>query len=854
LLRFWGVFTVDASSTENAQQSFISIAKACGTDPNERAAKSWLSSSDRPWLLLIDNANDTNLEIEKYFPDGEHGLTLITTRNPSVKMHGTIGRRYYHFDRLNDDEANELLLRAADHEPRTPTIMRLALTITRKLGALPLALIHAGNAIRANYCKLSNYLEYYDRNWQMIRHSQGTTGEDEDDSEYMKVYASYEIVFRGLEAIKSQRYRDAVQLLKLISFFHHEHTPFEVLIAAVKHPRLQQEVDAQATKHIDNSWTTFFKLSWRPSLWTKHLQSIGEWLFVKKLLLRYPVVVPTFLRDADLFTTSEDCSVRLRGALHLLTQLSLITHYESSDSYSMHPLVHTWVRERPQMKTQDQAVWCEAALQTLSRCILLPPLNEVVDPNGDLARRMLPHIVSVRNFQQRIEQEFVRNRTMQKGIYSTIYSDTTPWRAMFLAKCAIVYSECGYFVEAEASLRIVVEFNTRLLGVDHPRTERAILAVSDSLWQQCRVNEAADLQEQVLQRNIKALGLDHPRTLNLMFRVGENRRQQGRFAESIELLTNAMYGMKTQLPSTDPEVYHVQERLGITLRVCFRFEDARKHLEQAVDGMKSCVGEKDPRTLVTLEELAITYRELGNILMGSNESLARMYLDMALQQASFVVEQRKKQLGDRQPFTWMAQGTLGRIKAAMGQVDEADEIFSTVLPVAARHFGDDHLVIMCHKTYHAKIMMQQERYREAETLLLDVSQPSKYKTATFTGDHPDRWDALWTLVQCFQKQGKIEASLAKCNVLLEAVRAIQEGKDQTEVSSTFWRMVLDKRAELAAINDANAGQHSTHSTPERLLKSDALLHSTVPALSSGTHIVATHNIRNLRSRGTMNTW
>jgi len=178
------VFTVDASSSTNAQQSFIAIAKACGTDPNVRAAKSWLSSSDRPWLLLIDNADDTNLDIETYFPDGEHGLTLITTRNPSVKMHGTIGKKFYHFDRLNDDEANELLLKAADHrEPRTPTIMQMASAITRKLGALPLALIHAGNALKANYCKLSNYIPYYDRKMQLIRQSRGMSDEEEDDTE-----------------------------------------------------------------------------------------------------------------------------------------------------------------------------------------------------------------------------------------------------------------------------------------------------------------------------------------------------------------------------------------------------------------------------------------------------------------------------------------------------------------------------------------------------------------------------------------------------------------------------------------------------------------------------------------------
>lgn len=83
-----------------------------------RAAKSWLSSSDRPWLLLIDNADDINLEIENYFPDGKYGLTLITIYNSSFRMQGTICQHFYHFEPLDHVEVNDLFLRAANnHEP-----------------------------------------------------------------------------------------------------------------------------------------------------------------------------------------------------------------------------------------------------------------------------------------------------------------------------------------------------------------------------------------------------------------------------------------------------------------------------------------------------------------------------------------------------------------------------------------------------------------------------------------------------------------------------------------------------------------------------------------------------------------
>ncbi|KAL8850930.1 MAG: hypothetical protein Q9221_004130 [Calogaya cf. arnoldii] len=808
--RFWGVFTVDASSLGNAQQSFIAIAKACGTDPNERAAKSWLSSSDRQWLLLIDNADDTILDIASYFPDGEHGLTLITTRNPTVKMHGTIGRRFYHFDKLDDDEANELLLRAADnHEPRTPTLISLASAITTKLGALPLALIHAGNAIKANYCKLSTYISYYERSWQLIRQNQTEAGQEEDDPEYMKVYASYEIVFRGLEAIKLQRYRDAVQLLKLFSFLHYEHIPFDFLLGAVNHPRVQREFDAHGATHFKDQQNASPSLASQPLSWWKYLQSTLESFLMRQFKNQNPVILPSILLDAERSNSSDDFELRLREALHLLVQLSLVTHYESTDSYSMHPLVHTWVRERPQMTVRIQAVWCEAALHTISRCVLLPPLNESVDPRGNLARRLLPHVISVGKNQQKIEREFQINRSKRNLPWPALETRLIPWRALFLAKCALVYSESGNFVEAENCLRIVMKFNQGFLGHNHPRTERVTLAVSDCLWQQCRVNEAAHIHEQLFQTNLRTLGPDHPRTLNLMAKLGDSRRQQGRLAESIELLTRAMAGMRAQLPRTDSATYLVQDQLGNTLRTCYRFEDAKQHQEQAVAGLKLCLGEDNLRTLIAMEELAITYKELGTLHIESNHELGQQYLATAHELAIFVVEQRKQQLGDKQPHTWMAQGTLGRIKAAMGEVDEAERVFSDLSPVAARHLGDSHLGVLSHKNHHSKILIQQKRYDEAENFLVDISRPEKYRTATFTCDHPDRWDALWTLAECYQKQGKIGQSLATCNELMAAVRAIRQGEKQTEISSTFWQMVLAKKTELMSTKDSRTTEHPT---------------------------------------------
>ncbi|CZR65198.1 uncharacterized protein PAC_15098 [Phialocephala subalpina] len=181
---FWGVFTIDASSQETAQQSFETIARLCKIDANERAARSWLSSSERPWLLLVNNADDPKLELEKYLPEGEHGLTIITTRNPSIKTYGTIGQGFYHFSKLDDTEASQLLLKAAEClEAPTPPIVKWAATITTALGCLPLALVHTGAAIKNKYCGWERYLTYYERSWKTIRENQQLSRNGEEEKE-----------------------------------------------------------------------------------------------------------------------------------------------------------------------------------------------------------------------------------------------------------------------------------------------------------------------------------------------------------------------------------------------------------------------------------------------------------------------------------------------------------------------------------------------------------------------------------------------------------------------------------------------------------------------------------------------
>ena len=160
--------------------TFSNIAKLAGLEPNEMAAKNWLTNLVYPWLLLIDNADDREMNLEQHFPAGERGFVLVTTRNPYNRTLGTIGQKFYDFEQeiLDKNESNELLLRAADEPKRTVTVRDAAARIAQRLGYLPLALVQAGKAIFRGMCTCSlwNYLDIYDSSWQRIRRARSLSG------------------------------------------------------------------------------------------------------------------------------------------------------------------------------------------------------------------------------------------------------------------------------------------------------------------------------------------------------------------------------------------------------------------------------------------------------------------------------------------------------------------------------------------------------------------------------------------------------------------------------------------------------------------------------------------------------
>ena len=772
---FWGIFWINAGSNQKAQHDYKRIAKHGRVDESTNAAKSWLSSQRLPWLLVIDNADDAEIPIKDYIPGGKRGNILITTRNPDLKKYGTVAGGFFHFDGLEEDHAKSLLLKTAEvSSPWQSSVMTYAASITKALGYLPLAVVHAGSAIARGLTTLAEYVDYFEETWEILRWKWRLSGYQvvENDPE-KNVFASYDMLYQSLDKQSDQSSRDAIEVLKLFAFLDCNNIRFDFLTHAAKNPwqREQRALEQHNEKSLENlahpapkaarSWAQRFKL-WAFELLSKN-QDYG--------------LLPGVLRDIEASGSFQP--TRLREALLELARRSLLTHRRMNglDIYSMHPLVHKWVRVRPHMRLRERGLWCQAAITILTQCIALPPLGNR-DIERDIRRHLLPHLDSVRERQAEYEVEL---KNEQKKRWISWMLVTTPAmdrkKTLQYAKFSRVYMECARFKDA-ADLQFQVKDHLQsILGMDDQKTQDITLALSNTLWLLSRFNEALELQQGVLDSYIKTLGKDHLKTLKLMDLLGRSQSSRGRIKEALRLHETAIQGLRKYLPSDDAVVlsrdhpaiadyFRALTNLAYIHQRYFRYQKARDTYTIAIEGLIKALGPKDDDTLFAMEGQAMANLEIG----GDSVHLAR---DTMIE----VVKQRHENAGPENGYTLWSILLLSRVKTALGQGQEAEKDMRGAIETATSIYGGKHFAVLAARAHLANTLIQIQRYSDAEKILQDVMDPANYKTgAREEGDHPDRLQAMWFAVECYTIQGKFEEGIRRCEEIADTLQAFGGGQ------------------------------------------------------------------------------
>src|ERR1700743_736485 len=101
---------IDTSTRETIAVSFTRIAVKMKIGDTAEAAIQRFTAKPEEWLLLFDNADEPSIDLNKFFPQCNHGNIIITTRNPGLCVYAGADT---HVDNMEESDAVLLLLKGA---------------------------------------------------------------------------------------------------------------------------------------------------------------------------------------------------------------------------------------------------------------------------------------------------------------------------------------------------------------------------------------------------------------------------------------------------------------------------------------------------------------------------------------------------------------------------------------------------------------------------------------------------------------------------------------------------------------------------------------------------------------------
>lgn len=346
--QFWGVFFIDGSSRAAALRSYIEIARVARAKHTQDAVVSWLTSQVLPWLLIIDNAGDA-LTLASLLPTSENGCVLITKRDDFQKYGSTSGDAFLRLPPLGEEEAVDLILKAAQKPTPGPEKVRQeARRTAQATGYLPLALVMAGKMIRYDIYSWVDYIfSHQYHKYIMAKHHHGPhniwkaliSGHDIDR---FNLFATFETSYRRLEIEQRQSSKDACELLlKLFAYSDSRRISLNRLITAA----LEFEVLAKG----GNGFRT-------PSVSVTDLITVSDILTI----LGKPGGLPEAMKNhkhLDPHIFRENVRTRLSKAMETLLSYSLIIRDDWPERrFSTHPIVYQWLQERSTMLVTEKHV------------------------------------------------------------------------------------------------------------------------------------------------------------------------------------------------------------------------------------------------------------------------------------------------------------------------------------------------------------------------------------------------------------------------------------------------------------------------------------------------------------------
>ncbi|KAL3454233.1 hypothetical protein BJX65DRAFT_85677 [Aspergillus insuetus] len=231
------ILWIDSSSRHMADESFEQVSLRLGppTIPQQSGAErvnEWLErDANRSWIIVFDGVeslddfdNIQTFDIRNYFPSCKHGHLLLVTTSPD--LHLRLAFPGFQVQGVDDNTGANILLRCAGTRSPDSASLEVAMTISRKLGGMPLAIEQAGSYLSYGLTSMSDYK----KNFQ-VRFMDRTlkTPMRKYVGSYEKGRTLWTTFDMHYEALK-RKSPDSARMLRLIAFLGRGLIPFATVV------------------------------------------------------------------------------------------------------------------------------------------------------------------------------------------------------------------------------------------------------------------------------------------------------------------------------------------------------------------------------------------------------------------------------------------------------------------------------------------------------------------------------------------------------------------------------------------------------------------------------------------------
>ncbi|MFD7120373.1 tetratricopeptide repeat protein [Streptomyces sp. NPDC059922] len=558
-----------------------------------------LDRSDRPWLLVLDNADDPAvLRDGGWLRTSPRGTVLVTTRQSA--NHWWPAAELLHVGVLPRPEAAQVL---CDLAPGTGTVEEAG-AIADRLGRLPLALTLAGGFLAHQVIEPWTMAEYgrrlEDRQdpIELIDQGAGSAG---NDSRHL-ISGTWQL---SLNALVGQGLPDATPLLRLLACWSGDPLPLSLLSGVDLGPELPADrVELTLRGLLDHSLTELVAGGGVRCLRTHGvlLDSVARGMpddQRERLAATAAGLLASALPDMPERGTRD-------ARLNLLTShvLGLLRR------------VRDWSIVR--QPTVEAAVACALRLVTAQHragdyTSALADANRAAELAGPLLGE--DHLLVLR-LRQRVGKSVDRLGRLAEAaeLHRRVLADL---ERVYGADSLDTLTSClhlsrpltwlGDTAEAVALMRRAARGRTARLGPWHPLTLEARACLLE-LPPGAELEEEATGGPGVVAACRRELGPDHPITLSAELNCALALFNTGEPTEALPLARRALAAHELRYGAEYPITMASRSLLSSVLAALGEYSEAVEQIETVIEGRERVLGPSHPWTLVAREKLA-TYRD-----------------------------------------------------------------------------------------------------------------------------------------------------------------------------------------------------------------------------------------------------